>query len=240
MIKSGNTIFFLYLVFCIFGIILMLSSFNEQSTTIWDALFLTFYGVSEYGYSITSFFFYCIIYIGYIYLVQVQLTIILTERLYYQLIRYQSLEKWYLKTFQPIIIRIIILLVMLFSITILFSVLKGKHIEFTFTIVDSTPKNLLYHYFVNGFLQMMNFVLIMFIVMWIWNDNGYNLVTMGAFVICCLPFINQKKLLPSGLNGLGHLSGNNHDIYKITIILFIYLLIELVIISFLFKKKIVF
>lgn len=238
MTKSMNKIFLIYLSLCMFGIVFGVSGFHEQSSTVWDKLYFSFYGVSEQGFSLNAFFYYCIVYIGIVYLFQVHLSVVLTERIYYQLIRYQSLYRWFWALIKPVIFRIITLLFLLFCITIVVGLFEGKSLKFSLTIVEgSSVPMLIYHFFVNGFLQMMNYVLIAFLVLWVWKESEYGLLTLIALTVTSLPIFNQKKWLPSGLNSLGNVNGNEYELYKITILLFFYLALEMVIIWYLFRKR---
>lgn len=238
MTKSIYKVFFIYFSLCIFGIINGLSGFNEQYFTVWDKLYFIFYGVTEQGFSITTFFYYCIVYIGIVYMFQIYLSIILTERINYQLIRYRSLYRWFWALIKPIIFGVITLLLLLFCITIMVGILEGKNVEFTLTVVDeSSAPMLIYHFFVNGFLQIMNYILIAFLIIWVWKESEFNLLTLIVLTVTSLPIINSKKWIPSGLNSLGYVNGNEYELYKITCLLLVYLIIEMGIILYLFKKR---
>lgn len=238
MTKSMNKFFLIYLSLCLFGIVFGVSGFHEQSSTVWDKLYFSFYGVSEQGFSITAFFYYCIVYIGIVYLVQVHLSIVLTERIYYQLIRYRGLYRWFWALIRPVIFHVISLLFLLFCITIIVGMFEGKSLALSLTIVgDSSASMLIYHFFVNGFLQIMNYVLIAFLVLWVWKESEYGLFTLVVLMVTSLPMLNREKFLPSGLNSLGNVTGNEYDLYKITILLLFYLVIEMMIIWYLFRKK---
>lgn len=193
MIKSVNHFFLIYLFLCLFGIIFETSGFHEQSATVWDKLYFNFYGVSEHGFSLPSFLYYCIVYIGIIYLFQVHLSIILTERIYYQLIRYRSLPRWFWAIIKPFMFRLISLLILLFCITIGVGILEGKSLEFSLTVVDgSSAGMLIYHFFVNGFFQMMNYILIVFLMLWVWNKSEHGLLILAVLIVTSLPILNAK------------------------------------------------
>lgn len=235
MTKSMTKIFPVYLSLCLFGIIFGVSGFREQSSTVWDKLYFSFYGISGQGFSLGAFFYYCIVYIGFTYLFQIYLSVILTERIYYQLIRHRSLYQWFWTFIRPVIFRIILLLFSLFFITIVVGMFEGKSLKLSLTVVENSSVSMLvFHFFVNGFLQMMNYVLITFLILWVWKESEYGLLTLGALMVSSLPML---KLRPSGLNSLGNITGNEYDLYKITILLLFYLVIEIIIIWYLLRKR---
>lgn len=228
-----------YLALCLIGIFFHIpETAKSQLSTVWDRLYISFYGFTEQGFSIISFLFYCIVFLGFTYLFQNYLSIVLTERIYYQLIRYQSINKWFLHNLKFVFGMAILLLITLFCITIVAGFIDGKSLSLSLSIAPkvSVPE-LMYHYFINGLMQLMNYVLISFIVMWIWKKNEYQLVTLGVFMVLSLPFVNNKLIFPSGLNSLGHINGNEFVIIKISMVLLMYFIIELLIINYLFKKR---
>ncbi|WP_036218199.1 hypothetical protein [Lysinibacillus sphaericus] len=235
-ITSKNTV--IYIALCLLGVIFPASGAGVQTSNVWDRFYIVFYGFTEQGFSIVSFIYYCIVFLGFVYLFQAHLSIVLTERIYYQLIRYPSLNRWFVQFFKPVMFKGILLLTTLFSVSIISGVMEGKSLRLSLTLEPggSVPI-LVYHFFINGFLQLMNYVLIAFIVIWVWKKIEYSLITLGTLMVFSLPILNQKLILPTGLNSLGHVGGSENVIFQISIILLIYLLVEVFIIYYLFKKR---
>ena len=236
MSQIKNTV--IYIVLCLLGVIFAASGAGGQTSTVWDRLYIVFFGFTEQRFFMDSFVYYCIIFLGFVYLFQTHLSIVLTERIYYQLIRYPSLYRWFWQFFRPVMLKGILLLTVLFCVTIIAGVWEGKSLSLTLMEeAGSSVPMLVYHFFINGFLQLMNYVLISFIVIWIWKKGEYSLITLGILMVLSLPILNQKLIFPSGLNSLGHVGGGENVIVQISIILLIYLLVELFIIYYLFKKR---
>ncbi len=107
----------------------------------------------------------------------------LAKYIYYLMIRYKSLYRWFSQLMKQAVIGLIVLLLFLFCVTIATGVMKGQTFELHTTLEMVRPlPYLLYQFFINGFLQVLNYLLIMFIVTWIWKDAIYGLILRGADV----------------------------------------------------------
>ncbi|MDQ0157380.1 hypothetical protein [Robertmurraya andreesenii] len=228
-----------YLALCFFGILFtVFGTGSSQLSSVWDLLYLSFYGLTGQRFSIISFLYYCIVFLGFAYLFQNHLSIVLNERIYYQLIRYQSLYKWFLNFLKFALGVGFLLLISLLCVTVVAGLIGGKGLTLSLTIVPGISVSLLiYHFFINGLLQLLNYVLISFIVIWIWKKSEYNLITLGVLSVLSLPILNHKLIFPSALNSLGYLSAKELVIFQITVVLLIYLIIEFFLIYYLFKKR---
>lgn len=180
---AENDQFVFYSLLCLFGIVTPFVNVGTGATTVWDTLFLRFFGVSEDGFQLFAYLFFCIVFLGFVYLFQLRLNQILNNQIYYLMIRYKSLYRWFSQLMKQAVIGLIVLLLFLFCVTIATGVMKGQTFELHTTLEMVRPlPYLLYQFFINGFLQVLNYLLIMFIVTWIWKDAIYGLILRGADV----------------------------------------------------------
>ncbi|KEF39622.1 hypothetical protein M670_01399 [Schinkia azotoformans MEV2011] len=225
-----------YILLCIIGIVTPIV--RADFLTVWDRQYYQFFGVSEDGFSITVYFYYCIVFMGLVYLFRLYLTPLLDGLIYYQLIRYTSLYRWFFQLIGKMIVVVISFLLLLTSVTIIIGYLQGQSLDLQISVSQKvTLSHLGYHFFVNGFLQILNYVLIIFIVIWIYKEAIYSLIALGALIVAGLPMINVYKCLPSGLNSLGYVTGDFSELIHITVVLIIFLVVELVIIFYFFYKQ---
>ncbi|WP_338705508.1 hypothetical protein [Priestia aryabhattai] len=233
-----NKRYIIYIALCLFGIIIPTINSKIKLITVWDSLYYRFIGVSNEGFNFNNYIFSCIAFLGFVYLFQLYLNRIMTERLYYLVIRYKSIETWFVQLLKGTFLTIPILLLGFLLITISVGILLGQSLDYKITIVNSVPLNyIIYHFFINGSLQLVNYVLIIFIISWISKEVFHSLIGIGIMMLLMLPMININGILPIGLNSLGYITNNFSDVIKITIILFIYLIIELFIIINILKKR---
>ncbi|MNW44241.1 hypothetical protein D3C74_214660 [compost metagenome] len=231
--------YMIYLMLILLGIASPSLTSKTNSITVWDNLYLRFYGVSpEGGFSLSLFLFYIITYMGYIYLFQVYISDYLSGRFYYMVIRYGSLQNWYFRFIGQVGLGSILFLFGLIILTILMGGVTGQSLQPEISILTGIPyEQVLYHFLVNGWLQMLNYLLIIFISSWVFKAASYNLTKIGILVVAILPMVNKGGWLPTGLNSMGYLSGQWADILRITSVFVVYLLLESGIILYLFKKK---
>ncbi|MBU5468723.1 hypothetical protein KQI49_18175 [Virgibacillus sp. MSJ-26] len=231
------TPYLIYIALIFVGLFTNILEYDGIGKTMGDFMYLKFYGVDIEDFAVLQHVYYSIVFLGFCYLFQMHLDAILTDRLYYELIRYKSYYKWFKIFMKNVILSIILLLVFLLCLIIIIGYLKGYQFSFENLLIDvpSSYYVTLYHFFVNSLLQMLNYILIVFIVSWLFNESYYGLVALGLFMVLMLPFVNTAHLLPFGLNSFGLLA--NLNVFKITLYLFIGLLVEGIIIFTLFKKK---
>lgn len=230
--------YLIYGALCLLGIISPFLSSGVAIETIWDNLYLKFFGVSKQGFKFSNYIFYCVVFLGFVYLFQLYLSSILTERLYYVILRYKSIQVWFLKFIKNIIWKICTLLLLLFLVILISGLFSGQTLELKITLVSSLAiSQILYHFFINGFLQLLNYILIIFIISWIFKDVFHSLVAIGTMMLMMMPSVNIFQILPVGLNSFGYINGDFIEIFKISVTLLIYILIELKIIFYIFKKR---
>jgi hypothetical protein len=103
-----------------------------------------------------------------------------------------------------------------------------------FTTIFTVPMlEIMYHFFINGFLQIGFYVLAIFIVSWISKESTHGLILISLFMVLMLPGINTHAIISIGLNGMGYLL--NYSPYYLTSVLLVMDFILLCIIHFLFR-----
>lgn len=230
--------YLIYSVFCLLGIVSSYLISDTKLTTVWDNLYVRFIGVSEQGFKFSHYIYSCIVFLGFTYLYQLKLSYILTERLYYIIIRYKSIERWFINFIKHIVLSIPILLLLIFFLIVITGLFSGQTLDWKISINESLFVNqVLYHFFINGFFQLFNYLLIIFIVSWISKDVFPSLIAVAIIMLGMFPAINKIQIFPFGLNSLGYVTGNFYDILQITATLIIYNIFELIIILYLFKKR---
>lgn len=227
-----------FLLLCTLGVSSSALDFELMPQTVWDLFYLRFYGVSETGYTLLSYLFFCLVFLGFVFYFQDFMNKQLSSQAYYLLIRYKSMNVWFLNMLKGMAGKLFKFLFFLFTLVLAIGVLQGKSINMTFSIdVPITVVEMSYHYFVNGFLQIFNYILLAFIVRCIWKETIYSVLLLAVFILGGLPFVHQWVTVPIGLNALGSLNGEANEIYYRTGILLVYLLAEVGIVAFIFKKR---
>lgn len=237
---TKNCSYLVYIILCLFGLISPFVYSDLSIGTVWDNLYLRFYGLSlEENISLTLFLYYIVVYIGFVYIIQTKISEYLSERFYYTSIRYQSLWNWFRSYSIRLGVGIFSFLIVLMVLTILVSLFTlDLKLQFKVTVhSDLTVTHVLYHFIINGWLQITNYILIIFIVSWLFGESAYRLISLSILILTALPYINRSRYLPSGLNAMGLLDSNWNHTLNISTILIFWLLIQLLVIGFLFFKK---
>lgn len=228
----------IYALLCLLGIASPFLNPWGGAVTVWDTLYIKFYGVSpDDSFSFLSYIFHVVVYMGFIYFFQVYITDYLSGRFYYSAIRYSSLARWFIRWVFPIGLAAVALLMVLIALTVVVGLASGQTFELKMTIPDIDFNQVMYQFLINGWLQIMNGILIVFIAAWLFKEAFYNLIVLGVLVLAVLPTFNIGGWLPAGLNSLGYVTGEWEDILRITAQFAVYLLIELGVIMYLFRKK---
>ncbi|GGA33547.1 hypothetical protein [Paenibacillus physcomitrellae] len=225
-----------YFLLCLVGLLSSAAGQTDSLDSIWDYFYGQFFGLSKDGFSLTLYLFYCLVFFGAVYLFQYQLNEFTNGLMYYQVLRYRSYYRWFIKLLFRNTVFLSLMLVFLALLVLLIGLAKGLALEARIPSLPAVSLNqLVYQYFVNGLLQLLNYWLIVFIVHWIWNKNSSNLATLGILVGTGM--INSAQFLPVGLNSLGFLSGDHKDLFMTSLKLLLGITIELSIVAFLFSSK---
>lgn len=220
-----------YWSICLMGILFYISKYKNEELSIWDGFIVTFMGTTNETFTLISFIFYIVVFLGAVYLVQLRLQRYLSEMSYYTMIRYRSISKWFLSWFPEILKTIIILLFTLLAGTILIAVLYGYSI--------TMPKNLLeilYQFIVNGFLQFLFYVIFVITIAFAAKDVLKSFLALLTLTIFMLPSFRLHNLMPVGLNSMGYVL-EEHSVLSISIKLAVYIAAEIIGLFYLFNKR---
>lgn len=224
-------------VIYLFLVLLALSPILRQThlQSIQDIFITVFYGGSQVGFNFLAFLSYLIIFYGYVYLKILSLNNELSNLSYYKVLRYGSLIKWIWNCFIPILKSSFFLLLYLFSFVLLVSFLYWGNLNNTF-LSNKSFSLIIYHFFINGYLQLMFYILFAFIVSWYTKNMFYGFISIITLSIFMLPGLNSIKFIPSGFNSMGYLLDGGSP-YNATFILLLYLIVQVGLIYFLLKQK---
>lgn len=211
---------------------------NNIAISVWDNLYHQFYGLSPSGYSIYTYLFFCFIFLGYPFLVQSELIELYNGKIFYILIRYGSYKSWFNSFLLKNIFYSIVFMLFLLSSMVVIGLISGLTLNLEFTLNPSIKVSyLIYHFLVNGSLQVLNYILYFYLMLSFSNKKETLLSLYAGIIILGLPVINQSLLIPIALNSLGYLSPNLTSVLKISLTLICYLTVILTIIYFLIKKN---
>lgn len=184
-----------------------------------------------------SYLYYIVIFFGFLYLAQIYLASEFSELSYYKIIRYNSMFKWMGEWLRNILLMAILYLFFIFILTLTVAYFKGIEFSFRVTVVEDMKfTSLLYHFFINGFLQISIYILLSITLQIVSKSSSTNLVTIGIFIALLFP---GYKYIPVGLNGYSHLIyGTSPMIVSLYLILIV--LVEGVCIFYLLNKKYIF
>lgn len=227
----------IYFFLCIVGISATAQSLTKSTdVTIWDVWAMSFIGVSAERFSYIPFFFYLIVFFGFIYLVQLLFLSNEIEQLgHYKIIRFRSLKKWFWSWMQELLMVTIFFLFILMGLSLALAVCFGANTDFYVTVLSNPLYEVIYHFFINGFLQIVFYIILIFIVSWISKESIYGVLLVSLFIILMLPGVNVVGIIPVGLNGIVYLA--DYSPYHLTFILIIMNTITFFVVNYLFKQS---
>lgn len=220
-----------YGLLCLMGILFHISKQSNGELSIWDGFIVTFMGTTNEIFTLISFAFYIVVFLGAVYFVQLRLQRYLSEMSYYTMIRYRSINKWFLGWFPGILKTITMLLLTLLVGTISIAMLKGYS--------NTAPDNLfdiIYHFIVNGFLQLLFYVIFVIIISFATKDVFKSFITLLTLTVFMLPGFRLNNLTPIGLNSMGYVL-EGYPVFLISIKLAVYIAAEIIVLLYLFNKK---
>lgn len=220
-----------YLYILVLGTYFMADS---RSNTVIDLFLLNFFGTSSEGYTLLSYMYYIVVFFGFLYLVQIYLAREFSELSYYKIIRYTSMFKWMGEWFRNILLMTIMYLIFIFILTLTVAYFKGMEFSLRVTVVEEMNFfSLLYHFFINGLLQISIYLLLLITLQIVLKNSSTNLVTIGIFIALLFP---GYKYIPVGLNGYSHLIYGTSPM-TISFYLSLIVLLEGICIFYLLNKK---
>ncbi|RFA32133.1 hypothetical protein CAI16_18955 [Virgibacillus dokdonensis] len=225
----------IYLSLCLLGIISTANYLKSTDSTIWDVWIMSFRGSSAEYFSYLSFFFYLIVYFGFIYLVQLFLNNEMNQLGYYKIIRFRNLNRWFWSCMKRLLITAALFLLILTGISLIIGACFGMDTSFDVTVLPKPLHEVAYHFFINGFLQIVLYIFAVFIVSWISKEPAHGVILISVFMVLMLPGVNVASVVPVGLNSIVYLT--SFSPYNLTFILISTNVIALCIINFMFKQS---
>ncbi len=230
-----------FIIFCSGCILAQSFIIPKTSYTVWDNFYYQYYGVSTKGFSLYTYMFFILVFFAYPFINQNKYLDMFNGDIYYILIRHKSFDRWFKQVFLRMIISSFAIIAFLFLYTFLISLSINLKLENHVTSSTHITAGILaYQFTINGFLQLVNYNLILFIVICVTRKIGYILLISGITIVLGLPMINAYGIFPSALNSLGYLSSNYSIVLSKTSILLLYIFIELTIVKLLLNKKNIF
>ncbi|MFE4430898.1 hypothetical protein ACFRH9_28665 [Peribacillus butanolivorans] len=230
-----NVPLLIYVFLCILGIVSTAANLKTNENTILDVWIMSFRGSSLETFIYAPFFYYCIVFFGFVYIVNVRLSEEIDRMGYYKIIRFKNLERWFWSWFYKILIKAVLLLVFLTVLSICTAVVMGMNLNFNITVFNQPLYKVFYHFFMNGFLQITFYLLSIFIVAWVSKESIHGVILISIFMILMLPIVSQLNVIPVGLNSLVYME--NLSLLNITLILLVSNILAYLVIKYLFTKS---
>lgn len=226
---------YIYYLLVLLSLSLMLN-FNNKEIQSLESLFVTiFFGSSKESTTLLGILAYIIIYFGYVHLLLLSLHSELTNLSYIKLLRYQSLIPWLWSILRSIVLSVTIFLALLYLTVVSIYILLGYSAIETY-LNNLTFVEITYHFFVNGILQMLFYIILSFLIAWISKEMFNAIMILGILLLFMFPGLNKFLIIPIGLNSMGFLVDGISP-YRISLTLILYLIINLSILYFFIVRK---
>lgn len=223
--------------FIIFVLVMKAVQFRSEQMTASDYWIVSFFGTTQEGFDILSFSFYLIVFLGFMYFIQLFLHTQLTEMNYASIIRHRSMVKWFAgwltKVFGFAILYLAILMVAVLLIGIGFDY---PLIGISQLFPDISSPMVFYHFWVNGFLQLTFYILLVIFVSLLTEDVMKSFTVLLGMSIFMFPGVNFNYLFPFGLNSMGLLLESKSLVHHSAVLL-IYSLLLATTLVYLLRKK---
>lgn len=214
-----------YAGLCVVGVVYAyVYELGGAASTPLDVLWAAFYGVSAEGFSLNLYLVHSIVFLGFVYLFQIALSDELSARVYYVTLRYGSAPRWFIRFLLTATARIPLLLLAMLGVAVI-TFLGHALLAPDGTAVAGSPDSgwLLYQFFVNGALQLVCYMLIVFVITWVTGHPFAGLATLGILLVLGLPALNAARIFPAALNSLGYTTLGGDELLRITAVLGAYL-----------------
>ncbi|WP_235318340.1 permease [Planococcus sp. CAU13] len=190
--------------FILFALVMKAVQFRGQQLTLSDYWIVSFLGTTQESFDMLSFSFYLIVFLGFMYFVQLFLQTQLKELNYTSIIRHRSMLKWLFgwltKLFGLILLFLALLMVSALMTGLAFDYpLIGNSVLFP----DIPYPPILYHFWVNGVLQMVFYILLVILVSLLTEDVMKSFAVLLGMSIFMFPGVNFNYFFPFGLNSMG-------------------------------------
>ncbi|WP_238323423.1 permease [Planococcus antarcticus] len=223
--------------FILFALIMKAVQFHGEQLTASDYWIVSFFGTTQEGFDILSFSFYLIVFLGFIYFVQLFLHTQLKELNYTSIIRHRSMVKWLAgwlaKLFGFALLFLAILMIGALVIGLSFDY---PLMEISQLFPHTSFLLILYHFWVNGFLQLAFYILLVVFVSLLTKDVMKSFTVLLGMSIFMFPGANFNYFFPFGLNSMGLLQAST-PLLQHSAVLLIYNLLLWVALVYLLRKK---
>lgn len=194
-----------YLILVVLGIFSVSLSKDKIEYSILDIWIVTFSGSSNSFFNYTQYFYYCIVFFGYTYLISIFISREVDNLGYYKIIRYKNLLMWYWNLMKRYLLGIFPLLIFFFILCYIISYSLGFNNSFSFNSINNSHFEVFYHYFFNGLLQILFYVNSIFLIVWLTRQSIYGIILLSIYMLIMLPGINKYGIIPIGLNSFNNL-----------------------------------
>ncbi|WP_218124008.1 hypothetical protein [Shouchella lonarensis] len=177
------------------------------------------YGSSKNGFDLLSFLVYIVMNYGFIYFIQLLLQREVTSLGYYKILRFRSVYVWLWLLLKKVMRMSVLFLVCLFLVITVGYYIYTSNGSFSYSSqLDVEIVSIIYHFFVNGFLQLLLYSLLSFFIMWISKEMFYGFLTLFVLSVSMFPGMNPGNIIPVGLNSMGYLI-DGVPLFQVTLIL---------------------
>ncbi|MGJ7036490.1 hypothetical protein [Anoxybacillus eryuanensis] len=220
-----------YISFLLTVVVVMWVQQTKDMGTSMDFFCSVFLGITKHA-RFLPLLTYMIFYIGFAYVFSVFWQQEKKNMIYYEFIRYGSAYKWLKKEFLSITLFSLIYLVFLFVASLTISLLKGVPLLFSISFQkDVAVVDLLYHFFINGYLQIVFYVLFVMFFYFL-NQNVYGIALLSIMTIW-----STSPFIPFKLNSLGYVL-EGKSVYLISLVLLLWLIAIIMSICALLRRRI--
>lgn len=237
-IISKYKIQIIYFLSLVLYIVFRIKPYINMDINLMDILVIILFGVTNANGSISTIISYIFIFWGLVYFLQDYLNIELGGLHYSKIIRYRSVHEWFNSYMKKVIVYIIKALILLMLITLAISSLFKFSGFYNSVFQNINLSVLLYQFFVNGFLQMLFYVLFVFIVTWDTQNTFIGFSALLGTSVFMFRGFNTYYVLPLALNSLGIVVENKVSVFYITTIIILYIFVELLYIRKLLKNDV--
>lgn len=228
----------IYGILVIVSIAIQLRTESASDITILDGIVISFYGITSENGHFLNLLKYIITFWGLVYFTQISFDKEMNGNLYYKIIRYRAADKWFFHWVKGIIIYLIKALMVLFICGIIIGCFLGnsKIVIESNLFYNVTLLKTLYQFFVNGLLQLLFYILLVSTIAWKTRNTFVSLIGLFFTMVFMLPGVNRYYLFPISLNSLAFVVEGN-IIFRHTIILLIYIGINIDILKRMFRRQ---
>lgn len=205
-------------VYVVVGFVALFLSVRSQTNTSWEgALFHSFQGVTQGGVQFTSYLLMVLVFVGFAYVYAGRLEQELNGFFVFTSVRRGSLLRWWLAHLWPW--SVAAGLVPIVALTVVVTLAPG------YEGLEAEPGAippagiLIYHLLVNGWMQGLVYVLVVFVIRWVARRTVAGLLAVGLCAVLGLPIFGESVRLPLGLNSAGWAAYGWTEVFELSVYL---------------------